>query len=315
MNCFQAALSNNTIEVLNYLRDGNVNICDSNGAALLHYAARGNAMEVANILIHNYININICDSNGETAIFEVVRTAKLGFIKLLLRYHANINIVNNFGESLLFRAIIKGNQDVIDLLLENGNYDFDLKNNNGENILNYAIKVRNNQLFFKYAELEPKLLENINYNGANLLMEAIRYQNSEVVDYLLKTDFNPYYNDKELNNIFFYGAKYGNYEIIKSLLTLKPILLGKNKEKQSILDLVKENLNSVENLFDNYLNSSDYKFYLKTYPFHAAVVARNYDLLEVCPIDIKKRDMFDISLLDYIKMVNDLNIFKIFKLT
>ena len=118
MNCFQAALSNNTIEVLNYLRDGNVNICDSNGASLLHYAARGNAMEVANILIHNYININICDSNGETAIFEVVRTAKLGFIKLLLRYHANINIVNNFGESLLFRAIIKGNQDVIDLLLK-----------------------------------------------------------------------------------------------------------------------------------------------------------------------------------------------------
>ena len=311
MSVFDAALKNNTSEIIEYLKMGNVNIVDDRNASLLHYAARGNAIDVANILIQNYIDINKVDINGESAIFEVVRTGKMGFIKLLLRFHADINIINRFGESLLFKAIIKNNQDVIDLLLENGNYNIYLENQNGENLLFYTLKTVNNQLFIHYAECYPKLLESIDYHHTNLLMKAIYYQNTEIVAYLLEKNFNLYALDNDGNNALFYAAKYANTEIVKLLLNKKPILLGKNNDGLTINDLIKEELNFI---FDNYLNCSEYKYYLKTYPFHAAIVARNYDLLErVLPsIDIKKRDMYDISLLDYLQMVNDDELHKLF---
>ena len=314
MDYFQAALNNDTETIIDYLKSGNVNIVDTKGASLLHYAARGNAMEVAKILITNYINLNICDQNGETALFEVVRTAKLGFIKLLLRYHADLNIINRYGETLLFRAIMKGNQAVMDLLLENGDYDLSITNLNGENLLFYALKAQNNDLFIKYATNYPHLLKTCDYYGCNLLMKAIYHQNLEIVMFILKQTNNYYYCDKNLNNIFFYAARYGNYEIVKFLLDLKPILSGFNKDKEDIMSVAFKNTYDVTYLFDNYLHSSEYKFYLRTYPFHAAVVARNYDLLDCCNIDIKKRDMFNISLLEYIKFVNDDYINKLFKL-
>ena len=313
MNYFQKALQNDEAAILAFLKEGNKNITDDLGASLLHYAARGNAIAVAKILIDSEIDINICDNNGETALFEVVRTGKLDFVRLLLKHNANLNIVNRFGETLLFRAIIKGNETITELLLSKGNYDFSITNHNGENLLFYALKAQNTSLFMKYAKLYPNLLKVCNHHGCNLLMFAVKLNNHEAIDYLLKSGFNYYQLDKSLNNVFSYSAQYGDYETVNQLLALKPILTNINSNKHSVMDLVKENANHVENLFDNYLHSSEYKFYLRTYPFHAAVIARNYDLLDVCPISIKKRDSFNISLVEYMEMVNDDNMRKIFK--
>ena len=69
-NIFEAALHNDTSVIKEYLKFGNVNICDESHSSLLHYAARGNSIDVANLLLDNYININIINDKGETPLFE-----------------------------------------------------------------------------------------------------------------------------------------------------------------------------------------------------------------------------------------------------
>ena len=52
---FLAALNNDTAKIREYLKFGDVNITDKYHSSLLHYAARGNAIEVSNLLLDNYI--------------------------------------------------------------------------------------------------------------------------------------------------------------------------------------------------------------------------------------------------------------------
>ena len=78
-NIFLAALKNDTLTLKEYLKFGDVNITDDTNSSLLHYAARGNALEVANLLLDNYINLNIVNSSGETPLFEAINRGELGF--------------------------------------------------------------------------------------------------------------------------------------------------------------------------------------------------------------------------------------------
>ena len=115
-NIFTAALKNDTIVIREYLKFGDVNVVDDTNSSLLHYAARGNAIEVANLLLDNYINLNIVNCSGETPLFEAVSRGQLGFCKLLCRYHATKSIVNIKGETIYFKAILKGKKEILELL-------------------------------------------------------------------------------------------------------------------------------------------------------------------------------------------------------
>ena len=310
---FEAALNNKTEEIKEYLRFGNVNLKDDNKNSLLHYAAMGNAIEVANLLLDNYANLNIKNSKGETPLFYAVNKGEIGFCRLLCRYGADINILNEKGESLYFRAVLKGKIEIIDLLLDTGKINYELITNEGENILFYALKVYNNKLFISMANKYPNLLKQIDCNGLNLMMVAIKNDSFEIFNYLYQKDFNIYHCDFLNNNILFYAARYARVEILKLLLDKKPIVEGKNKDGQKIMDLAILNSYPTSIILDNYMNSYDYLLYKKTYPFHIAVLERNYDLLEHLK-DIKKRDINGLLIIDLIKMVNDDIINKMFNI-
>ena len=66
-------------------------------------------------------------------------------------------------------------------------------------------------------------------------------------------------------------------------------------------------------LLENYKDTYEYKLYKRTYPFHVAIIERNYDLLEYGNPDIKKKDALGISIEDYINYVNDPITLKLFK--
>ena len=312
-NIFEAALNNKTEEIKEFLRFGNVNLSDNNKNSLLHYAAMGNAIDVANLLLDNYANLNIKNNKGETPLFYAINKGEIGFCKLLCRYGAEINILNENNESAYFKAIMKGKKEIIDLLLDTTKINYELVNNNGENILFYAIKAYNNKLFIELANKYPKLMNQKDCNGLNLMMLAIKYDNFEIFNYLYQKEFNIYESDFLNNNILFYAAKYASCEILKLLLDKKPIIEGKNKDGLDIFDLSEENSHPTTFFLDNYKNSYDYMIYKKTYPFHIAVVERNYDLLDYVT-DIKKRDINGLLLIDLIKMVNDPIINKVFNI-
>ena len=311
---FEAALHNQTEVIKEYLKFGNVNATDDSKMSLLHYAVMGNAIEVANLLLDNYANLNIKNNKGETPLFLAVIKGEVGFAKLLCRFGADVNATNNLNESVYFKAIIKGNKAIVDLLEDTTQIDYELVNDNGENILHYYLKIHNDKLFINLAEKFPKLINQKDCNNANLLMLAIKHDNYQITKYLLDKGFNIYECDFLNNNSLFYAAKYASCDILRLLLDKKPIIAGKNKNGLDIFDLSKENTHPTEVLLDNYKNSYDYLQYVRTYPFHVAVVARNYDLLEYANIDIKKRDIYGLLIIDYIEMVNDKIINKIFNI-
>lgn len=310
---FDAALNNKTLEIKEYLRFGNVNLKDENKNSLLHYAAMGNAIEVANLLLDNYANLNSKNNKGETPLFYAVNKGEIGFARLLCRYGADINVLNEKGESLYFRAVLKGKREIIDLLQDLGKTNYELVTKDLENILFYALKAYNNKLFISLANKYPNLLNQIDCNGLNLMMLAIKNNNLEIFNYLYQKELNIYYSDFLNNNILFYASRYGSVDILKLLLDKKPIIEGKNKDGQTIMDLAELNSYPTSILLDNYKNSYDYLLYKKTYPFHIAVLERNYDLLEHLK-DIKKRDINGLLIIDLIKMVNDKIINKMFNI-
>lgn len=313
-NIFDASLHNDTEAIKEYLKFGNVNICDEQGLSLLHYAAMGNSLEVANLLIDNYINLDIRNNKGETPLFLAVNLGELGFAKLLCRYGADAKIANNIGETVFFKAILKGRKDMLDLLRDSLDINYLHITLDMENVLFYTIKAYNTEMFFEISNKYPSLIKQKNYSGINLLMMAIMYDNYEICEYLLKQDFNMYDSDYLYNNSLYYSARYASCDIMKLLLSKKPIIAGKNKDGETILDLCELNTHPVFMLIDNYINSYDYLLYKRTYPYFIAVVERNYDLLEYGNPDIKKRDISGLLLKDLINMVNDPIINRMFKL-
>ena len=231
---FLAALHNDTTKIREYLKFGDVNVVDSTHSSLLHYAARGNALEVANLLLDNYININIINDRGETPLFEAVTRGEIGFCKLMCRYTADTSIVNKVNETVYFKAISKGRMDILELLEDTLKIDYEYTNHNLENALFYALKAYNNELFFRLATEHPELLTRRNFNNQNLLMLAIKLDNEEIVDYLLEKFENYYECDAENNNILFYAARYGSSDILKKLLLTNPIIEGKNIDGEDI---------------------------------------------------------------------------------
>jgi ankyrin repeat protein len=117
-NIFQAALHNDKEKIQEFLKTGDVNITDDAHSSLLHYAARGNSLEVAELLLDNYINLNIVNNKGETPLFEAISRGELAFCKLLCRYNVDSTIINKMNENIYFKAIIKGRMDILDFLEE-----------------------------------------------------------------------------------------------------------------------------------------------------------------------------------------------------
>jgi hypothetical protein len=92
---------------------------------------------------------------------------------------------------------------------------------------------------------------------------------------------------------------------MKKILERKVIIEGKNKDWLNIFYLASLNPNSTLVLLENYNDSYEYRLYKKTYPFHVAVINRDYDLLDLKRFDINKKDTNGISIIDYINFLND----------
>jgi len=313
MDYFIKALNNDTITINEYLRYGDVNIVDSNNLSLLHYASKGGAMEVGEILINNFINVNILDNNGESPIFYAVRSNQFGFFKMLVRSGASLDIINKNNESLLMIAYRFAKDEFISLLTDKQEFDFKAINNNQENLLFLALYANKTNQFIDIASKYPELLFAKDCHSRNLLMISLKYRNDTITKYLIEKGIKLYELDNEHNNSMFYAAKYSDCDIIKYLLELKPIIEGKNLLGNTIFEIVKENPFGVSTLFTNYSMSYDYVMYKKTYPEFVAVITKNYDLLEALRINKQKRDVYGTSLNDLIKQVNDQNINNILK--
>lgn len=299
MTIFNEIGKNNLIELKKFLQYGNINIVDKNKKSLLHYAVANGAHDCINVLLDNYIDVNLEDENKQTAVFEAAIRARVGMLKILIRNNADINKQDIYGNTPLFYAIRTNNTAVIDLLYSMSKLN--TRNLKKEDVLFLAIK-------YNCDNVERFIINNnvynLNYKRESILHYACRSNNFAVIKKYCTREV---INFKNSNNetVFFYAVKYCNREIVRYMLQFLPCLEIKNKYSETLLDVSKENKYNIKDILKDYINSLDYIYYKKNFSYI-------YNYLCLKTVDdkltktiINKKDVFNLSLLDYVKYYKD----------
>jgi len=101
----------------------------SDGRTLLHAAAQAGNLELATVLVHQYVDVDKIDKYGRTALHDAARWGETEVAQLLLENHANPSHQDIFGNTPLHVAAMAGHLDVVRVLLEE-DLDLTIKNKN-----------------------------------------------------------------------------------------------------------------------------------------------------------------------------------------
>ena len=121
---------NNYKKIEEAFKEGaDVNMKNDNGVWFLLVASgHGNARTV-NLLLEKGIDVNITDDydyNNNTALSTAVINAKYDVVELLIEKGADINKENNKGDTPLIHAIRFEDYDMVQLLLEHPDIEYDI---------------------------------------------------------------------------------------------------------------------------------------------------------------------------------------------
>jgi len=136
------AVMQESTEMASFLivRGANVNVCDNYGITPLSRSAyRGNA-EMAQILLEAGAEVNSSCEDGVSALWRAVIEGHNDFAAVLLEHGVNVDVRDeHYDRTELHWAAIKGNKDMVELLLAKG-ADVKATDNNGRTPLSYALR-------------------------------------------------------------------------------------------------------------------------------------------------------------------------------
>ena len=97
-----------------------VNVAEADGTMALHWAARGDELEIARLLVGAGANPNAANRYGLTPLSIAAANANGAMVKLLLDAGGDAKAMIRQGETVLMTAARAGNPDAVRLLLERG---------------------------------------------------------------------------------------------------------------------------------------------------------------------------------------------------
>lgn len=126
-------IENNSLEVLNYLKNGgDVNFFDSKKFFLLHYAVLYESFDVIKVLFQYGVDINAVDGDGYVPLEIAINNKYSNIIEFLLKKNPDLKYYRN-GFSLLHAAAAVGDNKVINYLIKNGlKNEINKKDNDGK---------------------------------------------------------------------------------------------------------------------------------------------------------------------------------------
>lgn len=128
-------------------RGANPNIFDQNGTPLLIKAYYVNRPDIIELLLKKGAFPDIKDASGDTVLVKALFLKRLDLVDLLISYQADPNIKNNVsGNTPLHIACIRGEQEIINTLLEYDSIDLSIENNAEQTALDIARNTRNTSL-------------------------------------------------------------------------------------------------------------------------------------------------------------------------
>ena len=121
---------NNYKKIEEAFKEGaDVNMKNDNGVWFLLVASGHGNARMVNLLLEKGIDVNITDDydyNNNTALSTAVINAKYDVVELLIEKGADINKENNKGDTPLIHAIRFEDYDMVQLLLEHPDIEYDI---------------------------------------------------------------------------------------------------------------------------------------------------------------------------------------------
>jgi len=119
------------------------------GRTLLHYAIIGGNSGIINLLVKAGVNPNLCDDDFNTPLhFAIIKNEYFGVHELLKIKEVDVDAPSEFEQTPLHKAVIRGNLDIVKLLIKYG-ADPSLVDEKNESPLDYA-KDENEEEIIKY---------------------------------------------------------------------------------------------------------------------------------------------------------------------
>ena len=134
---------NTAIRSLPENRRVDVNAAQPDGTTALHWAARHDDLETADLLIHAGANVKAANRFGVTPLALAATNGSAGMIEMLLKGGDDPNaVISVAGDTALMMAARTGKVDAILVFLNHG-ADVNKKNNDGQTPLMWAAAAKN----------------------------------------------------------------------------------------------------------------------------------------------------------------------------
>ncbi|MGL4387767.1 MAG: ankyrin repeat domain-containing protein [Brevinema sp.] len=263
------AVGRNDVETTRYLisQNANIHIKDKNGMSLLHFISD---VETADLLIKKGIDINATNNFGSTPLHWAVSQTNYNLVLHLLEYGAEIQAQDLNGNTALHLGSVT-TPEMIALLLK-GRARIDIENIYKQTPLQYALLNNKNEhvIYLSTSAIKgiqtnqyitPKLLTTFDQRDTNQkllevsvhpIIKMIFNNKFEQAEILIdrETNINTIL-DKDGNTILHWLVLKKNKPLIKKLLQKKADPQLKNKNNQTIFDLIDL---TKDNNFKQYMN-------------------------------------------------------------
>ena len=212
-----------------YLEKGlDVNAQDAEGSTPLMNAARGNAVEVVELLVNSAEDLNVTDKKGRSALAHAVSRNQPEVVKLLLKNGADVSAVDKSGNTMAYYLTQSYNVKSPDAfeskwaLLNEAGLSLTDSQHDGNSLLHLAAKDNNMPLLERLEEFGIDVNQKNDEGNTALHLAAMSTGNTEILKYLiergadvtLKTDFEETVYDLAKENELLQGAE-GQLEFLK----------------------------------------------------------------------------------------------------
>ena len=159
-----------------------VNVQDEKGNTPLHKYAMKGVENLVRLLLQHNADANIQNENGLTALHMAVIGGVVNIIGLLLEHKADVNIQDRWGYTPLHLSARFSHKDfnkIIDLLLQYGVQNIDIRDVEGRTPLQMAVRCGNAQAVKKLVDLGADVSVVIADEKDAMILERLRQAEAE----------------------------------------------------------------------------------------------------------------------------------------
>ncbi|XP_045198129.2 alpha-latrocrustotoxin-Lt1a-like [Mercenaria mercenaria] len=203
-----------------------ISCVDNEGSLATHYAARGDSIEILQLLIDLGINPDSGTNSGSTILHLAAYDGNTNMVKYLCDTFPHlIHVLDSTGYSAVHYAASSGE---VPLLLNILQYGIDplIRSSNGSTLLLKAVYNGKREMVQYLCTEYPELISKTDAFGCNVLHYAACEGNFEIIQYMIGMGVNPESRTNDGHTILHVAAFHGQLELVHRICHEYPRLLN-----------------------------------------------------------------------------------------